>query len=316
MRIYCTLFDKNYMPKGLALYQSLMDHAQPCHLYILAMDDDSFWWLYELNLPHVTVLPLTVVESRMGLQEIRANRNWMEFCWTMASQLMWYVIRITSPEMITYLDSDLFFYSSPDPIYQEMKNASIAIVPHRFHRGNARLMVNGIYNVGWLTIRCDHVGSRCLSVWAAQCRQWCYHRNEDGKFGDQAYLDTWPYEYGPACKVIENIGAGAAPWNIASYDAKRDDNGNTYLIERYQPHMDVNTVGRGARMIFYHFHEFQHDEAGNVIRLTRHPHTREHKALIYSPYIRAIQIACQQMARARLERDNRIARMKAQGERA
>ena len=37
-------------------------------------------------------------------------------------------------EWVTYLDSDLFFFAPPDPIYDEMKDAAFGIIPHRFTR--------------------------------------------------------------------------------------------------------------------------------------------------------------------------------------
>ena len=34
--------------------------------------------------------------------------------------------------LITYLDADLLFYSSFEPIFNEIGNSSIAIIEHRF----------------------------------------------------------------------------------------------------------------------------------------------------------------------------------------
>lgn len=317
-RLYCTLFDKNYLAKGLALHASLMRHAQPFKLYILALDDETLWLLDILNLDNVVLIPLSAVESRLGLEDVRTSRNWMEYCWTLASQLMQFILlpwsNASFPDSrmtLTYLDSDLYFYSSPDPIYNELGDASIAIIPHRFHRGNARLMVNGIYNVGWLTIRNTIVGMVCLNYWAQQCRDWCYHRNEDGKFGDQAYLDEWPYTYGPSCKVINHIGAGLAPWNVMSYVVQGINKPDSlvYLYKRDPREIDeikITDVIMHYPLIFYHFHEFTHDEFGNMTRRTRHPHTPEHRRLIYEPYEAAIKLAARQIIHAKQIRRARL----------
>lgn len=318
MRYYCTLYDVNYLPKGLALYDSLVRHAQPFHLYILPMDDETFWLLDNIDLEHTTILPLPVVERRLGLAHVRQSRAWIEYCWTMASQLMQYVMSWIAPPVLTYLDSDLFLFSSPEPIYDELGGGSIAIVPHRFHRGNARLLVNGVYNVGWLTINNDPTGLACLNHWAAQVREWCYHRNEPGKFGDQGYLDSWPYDYGPACVVINHIGAGLAPWNVIRYGVKSHDGASVYVSRTLSSEdtrrLDESSVN--SPLIFYHFHEFTHDLAGNPTRLTRHPHTADHKRLIYAPYIAAIKNAVSQVYRVQGARQARQEQSKQESERA
>lgn len=311
MRVYCSLWDKNYMLKGLALHASLMLHARPFHLYILALDDETFWLLDELGLDSVTIIPLHVVESRLNLLPVRTSRNWMEYCWTLASQFMQFLLQrdiTNSMNRLTYLDADLFFFSSPEPVFDAMADASIAIVPHRFHAGNIRLAVNGVYNVGWLTIKNDQVGTACLNKWAAQCRDWCYHRNEDGKFGDQGYLDSWPAEYGAACTVIAHIGAGLAPWNVMVYGIHQAD---PPCLTDYGP----DRTAYHCPLIFYHFHEFTHDAVGNTTRLTRHPHIADHKRLIYAPYSAAIQHAATRAAEARQNRQSSQDRAKTQGER-
>lgn len=295
-RYYCTLFDKNYLLKGLALYQSLVKHAGDFKLFICCMDLETFEILRQLELPHTILVPLHHVESRLNLQPVRTTRSWLEYCWTMASQFMWYIFIAQDLEavpMLTYLDADLYFYSSPEPIYNEMGDASIAITPHRFSVGNSRLLVNGVYNVSWLTIRNDDPGLYCLIEWKKNCREWCYHRNEGIKFADQGYLNAWPYDYGSACHVIQHIGAGTAPWNVYRYEAcqAQDRDGVFLWVDpRLLPSEEgLQQYPINYPLIFYHFHEFTHDDIGNCTRYTRHPLREQHKHLIYFPYTQAIR---------------------------
>ena len=56
-----------------------------------------------------------------------------------------------------------------------------------------------------------------FNSWRKQCLEWCFYKLEDGKMGDQKYLDEWPDQYA-SCHIIENMGAGIAPWNYSQYE--------------------------------------------------------------------------------------------------
>ena len=58
MMIFCTLFDSNYLSRGIAMYESLLKHTSDFHLYIFAFDDKSLSVLKTLNLNQVTVVSL------------------------------------------------------------------------------------------------------------------------------------------------------------------------------------------------------------------------------------------------------------------
>ena len=65
-------------------------------------------------------------------------------------------------------------------------------------------------------------GLKVLNWWRDCCLEWCYNRHEDGKFGDQKYLDDWTTRF-KNIHVLRNLGGGLAPWNVQQYDFKTID---------------------------------------------------------------------------------------------
>jgi hypothetical protein len=47
--------------------------------------------------------------------------------------------------------------------------------------------------------------------------EWCFSRSEDGKFGDQKYLDDWPERFGDKVHVLQHQEWTLAPWNATRF---------------------------------------------------------------------------------------------------
>lgn len=242
MRHFCTLFDSNYLLKGTAMLRTLREHCPDAHVHVLCMDDRVQGLLEQLNLPHITCLPLSAVEDE-ALLAVKPGRNMAEYCWTLSPCLPWHVLQHNPDiEFITYLDADLYFFSSLDPLFEEIGSASIAIIEHRFTPALQHLVINGRFCVEWVSFRRDEEGMACLARWREQCIEWCFHRLEEDRMGDQKYLDRWPANY-RNLHILQHLGAGVAPWNYGQYRFGQDAGGT--------PTVD------GAPLVFYHFHQFQ-----------------------------------------------------------
>lgn len=252
-RYFCTLFDSNYLLKGLAMIHSLARHCPGTKIYVLCMDQQVNDILGGLNLPFVKRTTLAEVENS-ELLNAKADRGVAEYCWTLSSCFTWYVMQ-NNPEidLLTYVDADLLFYSDVQPLFDEIGDASIAIIEHRFTPRLRDREVNGRFCVEWDSFRRDEQGLACLTRWREQCLEWCYYRLEDGKMGDQKYLDEWPGRYSN-CHILMHPGAGIAPWNYAQYRFGKDLYGRITV--------------EGEPLIFYHFHQFQLLENGKFNRLS------------------------------------------------
>ncbi len=215
---FCTYFDQNYLPRALALYQSLRQHCPSFQLWALCMDDASYEILTHLNLPEICLISLEEFErDDTKLLDAKKSRSRVEYYFTCSPSLPLFIFNHW-PEvnLITYLDADLFFFADPAPIYDELSTSSIGIIAHRFAPEIKYKEKHGIYNVGWLSFRRDSNGLACLKWWREQCLEWCYDRPEEGRFGDQKYLDCWPDTF-QGVIVLQHKGANLAPWNFGNY---------------------------------------------------------------------------------------------------
>jgi hypothetical protein len=243
MRYFCTYFDCHYLARGLALYQSLKRHCADFKLWMLCMDDESYVTLKKLELSKVSLLTLSDLErDHPQLRQAKETRSLVEYYFTCTPSLPLFILnRHPDVDLITYLDSDLFFFSSVEPLFDEIGNKSIAIIGHRFSEAFRKHEWNGIYNVGWITFRRDDNGLSCLQWWRDRCLEWCYDRIEGNRFADQKYLDDWPTRFQNVV-VLQHKGANLAPWNVGNYRLSFRD--GTILVDD-QP------------LVFFHFHAFK-----------------------------------------------------------
>src|SRR5262245_3608451 len=133
MRTYVTIFDSNYMAKGVAMIHSLLRHSsEKLEIHVLAMDENCQRVLCDLPLPvSVRVWPMDVFAGMYGMEEIRLRRTHREFCWTCGA-LFTHMVANHEVKPVTYVDADCFFYSDPKVIHDESSGYSLAVTPHRF----------------------------------------------------------------------------------------------------------------------------------------------------------------------------------------
>lgn len=239
MRHFCTYFDSHYLPQALALYESLERHCPGFRLWALCLDDASHHVLARLALPHLEAIPLEEFErGDDALLAAKANRSRVEYYFTCTPSLLLHVLRReTRIELLTYLDADLYFFSSPEPLFAEMGRRSLLILENRYPPALGHTERYGKFNVGFLSFRRDAQGLGCLEWWRERCLEWCYDRCEAGRYADQKYLDQWPELFPEVC-IPQRPGAGLAPVNLDNYTLRC--------------HGDTVTVD-GDPLLFYHF---------------------------------------------------------------
>lgn len=243
MQHFCTYFDSNYLPRGLALYFSFRQHVPGAMLHILCLDELCYQTLDGMNLASVRLIPLATLEqSDTELAQTCENRSRIEYYFTCTPCLPLYILEHDpSIDMITYIDADMFFYSDPTPVFDSTGDASVVLTAHNYAPTNSGFLAYGYHNVGWLSFRRTEQGMACLRWWRERCLEWCYDYVDGERFADQKYLDSMPAMFEGVVTLMHN-GVNAAPWNIGNYRVSLQNN-MVYL--------------GNDPLVIYHFHGFK-----------------------------------------------------------
>jgi hypothetical protein len=238
------------------MYESLSVHISDFHLFIFAFDELSNRILLNLSLDKVTIVSLDEFETE-ELKKVKKERSKAEYCWTCTPSIISYVFEKYNVQDCTYLDSDLLFYSDPSILISEMyqHDKNVLITEHRFSC-IPRLYEEkraGRFCVQFMTFVNEKSSLIVLDKWRKQCINWCYARYEEGRFGDQKYLDDWPSAY-QNIHILVHQGGGIAPWNLGKYVFKKDKNLITGKVKR---------TGSIFEIVFFHFQYVKFLEDGS-----------------------------------------------------
>jgi hypothetical protein len=270
-RQFCTYFDRNYATRGLALFASMRAHLPAFRLHVLCLDAPTFELLGRIRHPELAPVPLARLEAAdPELAAVKPARSTLEYYYTLTAAWPRYLLRnVAELDLLTYLDADQCFFSDPEPVFAELGEASLCLVPHRTVSG--RDEAYGKYNTGWMTYRRDAAGQACLEWYREQCLAWCHERFEDGRYADQKYLEQFAARF-PGVVEIAHKGLGVAFYNA-----------NRYRFSMAGPNVMVDE----QPLVCYHFHSRWDEQRGKSVYLLN-GRARERDGVlrraVYAPY--------------------------------
>ena len=274
MQNYCTLFNINYLSRGINLYNSIKKVSKRFKLYIFVFDDLTLNYLKNLNLRNVIIISLSEFED-IKLKKVKKKRSQTEYFWTCTGSTILYLFKKYKIKSCTYLDADLYFYKDPKILIEEKKNASCIITKHNYSTKYDQTKTSGIFCVQFMFFRNNKEGNKILNDWRTQCLKWCFNRFENNKFGDQKYLDSWPKKY-KNIHILKNLGGGVAPWNVQQYKLLN----NSKLSKRSDKF--------NFDLIFYHFHNLKFINE-HITYIGGYRISKEIIKNIYVPYIKRVR---------------------------
>ncbi len=262
---YCTIVTKSRLYQFLAMQASMVRHIKSFKIFVLCVDDSSYLLLKKCMLDNTSLIKRSQIENK-ELLSLRYKRKLNEYCWTLKPSLFIHLFdRYKQFDTITYIDSDIYFFSDPSSIYIDVPDFNILLTTHIIHRR---------YNAGFVCFRRSETAKSALVWWRKQCYDWCSEHPSGDKFGDQGYLNELPKMY----SGVENVktpGVNVAPWN--------------YHIFNISSNNGIVTVN-DKPLIFYHFsglrvltmNEFalRHKDRNKVIPCIHHTYFKQIQRVI------------------------------------
>jgi len=279
---FCTLFDYNYIEKGLALYNSLNHVCKDFMLYVIAFDDQCFESLLDLKLNNLTVISYHAFETK-ELRLAKQNRSTREFLWTCSSHCVLHCIKGYGLSNCTYLDSDLFFFTDPSCIIETFikSDNDVGIISHRYSNHYINKIYKhrcGEYCVEFITFKNTDNGINVLDWWCKKCIESCPEKPRKEAFGDQKYLSFFS-SYFSRIYVYEEFGLGLAPWNIDDYSLISDNK------------IKHRKSGESGDIVFYHFHSMSIYDSKANIDVYKRPGKKDDRLIkmLYGSYLGEIR---------------------------
>lgn len=241
---YCTILASNYLPKALALADSLLRH-EGAKLTVLVIDVES-----SAELKPVEGVDMVGTDFlQLGTAEIHrlaAGYTLVEFATAVKPVLLRRLLETSA--QAAYLDPDMYVTAPMVELPRDLSasEGGILLTPHFLRppgpdafRGEGHLLHVGVYNLGFIAV--DRRADDFLTWWWGHLREECLFDVLSGLFVDQKWVD------------IGSVFFRATAWEHPGY--------NTSIMNLHErPVGEVDgamVVGTDPQPLrLFHFHAF------------------------------------------------------------
>ncbi len=272
---YCSTISNSYAYRGLLLYNSLLRWDKNFHFFMICLHSEVKELYEQMNLKNATLIPLSAVEREdHELLAVKETRNKQEYAWTSKASVLLYILdNFKETDHIVWLDGDTFFFSHPEPIFEEWSQYSIMLTKGRWEKADKRKIYRyGRYNTGFMGFKRDDQAIQCLHWFRNSLIEWCYAKHENSLWSDQVYVDDWLERFNNV-GVIKSMGTNVTPPMVVNNKITHDGH-----------FVNIN----GERLVFFHYSQFRYYD-GNEFDLCGFANHFSDNVVkwIYLPYIQA-----------------------------
>ncbi len=243
---FCCVADSQYVPFFFSLLQNLKKvHSGPLEIHFLAVDPlaESLVRAELGNDPSVHFYTLETVWEPDELARILARPVSLRALSSKA-RLFLKAREKSSAEALFLLDLDMYFFRSPAHLNQAFGDSHTLLFPQWSDRFTwARL--HGVFNSGMVGAR--RGSEALLSWWSKACWISCELDVENGRFGDQAFIDHALCQF-KGVTVYHGHDEDVAPWNSETLGVRWES--TSLVLQDGKPVGSYHAAGPDALRVF------------------------------------------------------------------
>lgn len=217
---FCTISTKSHLFKSVALLESVRGVSN-ADLFCLITDSEQveFHAIFQCHfIKDLDSMAAVALQKKYKGNELR---------WSMKPVYLKFLLE-NGYDSVIYCDNDIFFYDSPQFLFEKLVEKSFLLTPH-FYPSNPSDNQNwleanyrvGLYNAGFIGV--SKGGVEILDWWTNCCLYNVKKSFWRGLFDDQKYLDLVPIKFDNV-EVVKHKGCNVAGWNSDESKIKSFEN--------------------------------------------------------------------------------------------
>jgi hypothetical protein len=217
MHYYYCIYRKDYLYKGIVLYESMKEHDGNFKFFLVCMDDESLELLNKMNL--IDLIPISIKDIEYfdkNIPALKGQRGEKSYIWTAKASAVLYIFdKYKEVDHIIWVDGDTEFMSNPEPIYEEWGDNSVLLTAERFEgEYEYRGYEVGFFNTGFMGFKRDDIGIEALEYFRTRLQEQKITFEEQRSWNDQLYVNDWEERF-PNVGIVKHDGINLTPF-IAS----------------------------------------------------------------------------------------------------
>ena len=240
-----TVCSANHLAYAKTMADSLIQHAPDYNVIIGLADKNNQRFKQEDFLPHRIVEVESLAIPNFDAMSIQYNL--IELNCALKPFIAQYIFNTEYPDILLYIDADIYFYQSPSEAEQILNENAIAITPHFFTPINdgalpmeRDVLRSGIYNAGFIAMKQHSITDNFLQWWAERLTNQCFYNFAEGMAVDQNWLNLVPLFF-EKIAIISHKGYNVAYWNL--HERSLALNNNQVWVNNQEPLVFLHISG-------------------------------------------------------------------------